>query len=163
MSICLLSNFLFKITFLTIKGNSDLLFHSHPEFSCICHNLPAFSTIMGFANLPAFPSPTCFAVIPTNIMFPLMCIFMCTIKFEVLKVYLEGSGIYTLRLYSSFHCVTHMQSKLLCEFFVFAHHFGICDPHLLLQRAKKMKCHFLPRPHSAAGDSTVAAVWMAVS
>jgi hypothetical protein len=33
------------------------------------------------------------------------------------------------------------------EFFAFPHHFGICDPHLLLQRAL-MKCHFLPRHHT---------------
>jgi hypothetical protein len=34
------------------------------------------------------------------------------------------------------------------EFFAFPHHFGICDPHMLLQRAKKMKSHFLPRHHT---------------
>jgi len=49
MSTCLFSNFLFKITFLTIKENSDLLFHivnlKFQAFVTTCYQgLYAFST-----------------------------------------------------------------------------------------------------------------------
>jgi hypothetical protein len=80
---------LFKITFLTIKENSDLLFHT------VTLNFQAFVT-----------------------------------------TYQPSAQNYGLCKWN------------LWESFAFPHHFGICDPHMLLQRAKKMKSHFLPRHHT---------------